>query len=810
MSKVETILLELKEKLSEFEGILNKSQELENFLSSHSIELSDLSNLIEQKNKLYEKLTELINKVKESKFSRNIDLRTLRNLIKFLKDQTEFLLSLFNNEEKTEGLNSEDLNVRIRIYRSELENLSKYFHDIFDMDNLKSKGGKITLRKLISHLHMYGPKGNSQTENINKALEEIETGLQERGFNLTAKQKHYLKIRLSGFISSKSKLDIPNLCDAVSEYEKSTENGFLNNISIDIKQVLSLHTSELRRNLMKSKEAEPETIFEDGEYKLVKLVSRTHLNEESVNSDHCIGTSNHHIEDIIRGRTEIYSFRKIDNSFLLTVEYDIKSKTIVLIRGRNNAIPRGDEYYFESFLDFLKNLIDKVEIVNIRNLDGIQLKSGEALTHKGRENILDVDESDSIITGSIEISDSNYGKVKKCLSYPRIDCDLTDLSYKKKDKIEEIKGNVIDESKEEVSYKRLKYVGGFLNAWSATSLSLPVLQSVGVDLNAQSATSLSLPVLKSVGDSLRAGATSLSLPVLRRVGGGLYAPSATSLSLPVLKSVGVDLNAQSATSLSLPVLKSVGDSLRAESATSMSLLVLQSVGGDLKAQSATSMPLPVLKSVGGDLIVHSAISLSLPVLRSVDRNLEAWNATSMSLPVLQSVGGDLRAESATSLSLPVLRRAGRNLEAWNATSMSLPFLQSVGKNLRAGNATSLSFPVLRRVGGSLIADSTTSLSLPVLQSVGNSQEDHLSAVNATSLSFPALQRVSSYLYTGWATSLYFPVLQSVGGFLYAQSAEELNLPSFFTAKGIVVSRENQDAVEKEIDPSLHKYLKVGR
>ncbi len=43
MTEVESILYELKEKLKEFEEILNKSQKLENSFLSNSINLSNLS-----------------------------------------------------------------------------------------------------------------------------------------------------------------------------------------------------------------------------------------------------------------------------------------------------------------------------------------------------------------------------------------------------------------------------------------------------------------------------------------------------------------------------------------------------------------------------------------------------------------------------------------------------------------------------------------------------------------------------------------------------------------------------------------------
>ena len=350
----------------------------------------------------------------------------------------------------------------------------------------------------------------------------------------------------------------------------------------------------------------------------------------------------------------------------------------------------------------------------------------------------------------------------------KLKLDLTDCPQNIKDKITEVKGTLIDNSKN-VSYSNLQSVGGDLGAGNAKSLSLNNLQSVGGDLGAGNAKSLSLNALQSVGRYLHAGnAESLSLNNLQSVGGDLGAGNAKSLSLNALQSVGGDLGAGNAKSLSLNNLQSVGGDLGAGNAKSLSLNALQSVGRYLHAGNAESLSLNNLQSVGGDLGAGNAKSLSLNALQSVGGDLGAGNAKSLSLNNLQSVGGDLGAGNAKSLSLNALQSVGRYLHAGNAESLSLNNLQSVGGYLDAVNAKSLSLNNLQSVGVDLYARNAESLSLNNLQSVGG----NLGAGNAKSLSLNNLQSVGVDLYARNAESLSLNALQSVGGaFIYKKDNE---------------------------------------
>ena len=305
----------------------------------------------------------------------------------------------------------------------------------------------------------------------------------------------------------------------------------------------------------------------------------------------------------------------------------------------------------------------------------------------------------------IKIDDSfSEKRILNLCKIQKLKLDLTNCPQNIKDKIIEVKGTLIDNSKN-VSYSNLQSVGGYLDAENAKSLSLNALQSVGGDLYAGNAESLSLNALQSVGGNLGAGnATSLSLNALQSVGGDLDAENAKSLSLNALQSVGGYLYTGNDESLSLNNLQSVGGDLHARNATSLSLNALQSVGGNLYAVNAKSLSLNNLQSVGGDLGAGDATSLSLNALQSVGGDLGAGDATSLSLNALQSVGGGLYARNATSLSLNALQSVGGGLYARNATSLSLNALQSVGGDLHAGNATSLSLNALQSVGRSFMYD----------------------------------------------------------------------------------------------------------
>ena len=178
------------------------------------------------------------------------------------------------------------------------------------------------------------------------------------------------------------------------------------------------------------------------------------------------------------------------------------------------------------------------------------------------------------------------------------------FSIDKEDWLVIVEGNLKYREQENPNIPPLiKIIRGYLDAYSAESIDLPLLERVGWYLFASSAKSINLPQLREVGYLNASSAQSIDLPQLRGVGGSLHASSAKSINLPRLENVGGDFYASSAQSINLLQLREVGN-LDASSAKSIDLPRLEKVGGEFNASSAKSIDLPQIQEIGEDLYIN--------------------------------------------------------------------------------------------------------------------------------------------------------------------------------------------------------------
>ena len=664
---IDYTLCELKDKFREFKKILDKFQELDANLLNQ-VDNSHLHGFIEKKNELCGNLTYLIEKSIANNVFEEIDGERQRELINFLNERIGYLVSLYDKDDEAKKVDlKKDLDSRFQIYLDGFFELKKYYDEFFKMSSLngnkeKTKLGgffslfrprKITpdnknkdlditaadVSSIAAKVSSIATDVNRIAADVNRIAADVEQGLVKRDFNkLDAEQRHLLRVKISEVINSKfspTGINVSTLCDAIAEYETNPEvkEGFLDTPTIDIKSVLKFYENKTNEDILKPRrdiitptyDAHPEILFEDNGYKLVKLVSEPHLEQQS--------------KKLIKH--EKYLFGRSDNTIVLTIEYDVMNGKIQhqQIGQVEDALLKGDKKYFKAFISFLKNLINKKNINDIeKDFVDIKLGDNEFLTQRGIVNVSELDERDFMIKGKLAVNDRNYEVAFKFLSYSGIIFDFTELNDDRKCIIEEIKGSIFDDS-EEISYKRLKSVGGNLDAHSATSLKLGILQKVGGNLDAHSATSLYLPSLEEVSGNLDAhSVTFLELEGLEEVGGNLDAHSATFSNLRILQKVGGNLDVGSATSLKLEKLETVGSNLDAHSATThLSLPSLEEIGGNLDACSAIFLNLRVLKKIGGNLDARGATTLDLERLETVIGDLYALNAILLGLKNFQNV-----------------------------------------------------------------------------------------------------------------------------------------------------------------------------
>jgi hypothetical protein len=565
------------------------------------------------------------------------------------------------------------------------DSMGGYNVDYFEMD-LKTKDTPYKTQEALRDkfkqqiiletnkaLKMVGDRINlaeTSYQNITQKLQNTELSLNEI-------QQLVLKLKITRYFQNNKILDENTLIDAIVE-----SPNFLNSPKGSLHRLFEIHEQKTLVKIAESRKKRAEikggevfnpyeALFEtsSGNYFMARLLNMPHLEEESNYMEHCVGTSDSYINKIKKGEFEILSFRNtpkiVDNKLevdrpILTIEYDLKNKTIEQIKGHSDELLNGHEKYFWDFVESLKKLKgtkndkgENREFVRINDLDNVELKKDTILTENGEVGFKDYNPANNemVLKANIEVdNNSTWEDIEKISQIPNIEINLSEIKDEYKEKLTSFVGSIIDYSTNYL-YHNLNSIGGYLDLESLnTAENLKFPDSVGGDLYLQmltTAENLKLP--DSVGGGLYLGSltTAENLKLPDSVGGDLYLQmltTAENLKLP--DSVGGNLNLQSLTTaenLKLP--DSVGGNLNLGSLTTAENLKLpDSVGGYLSLRSLTTAEnLKLPDSVRGDLYLGSlttAENLKLP--DSVGGNLNLGSLTTAeNLKLPDSVGGSI-------------------------------------------------------------------------------------------------------------------------------------------------------------------------
>jgi hypothetical protein len=169
----------------------------------------------------------------------------------------------------------------------------------------------------------------------------------------------------------------------------------------DIEQVYK----EANRALVKRAQMTPEIKIEtddeelvaklSGGYYVVNLLNARALDYESSIMQHCVGLGSYDAP-LLSGRTAILSLRDPHNKPHVTIEIDVKANSIVQIRGKQNAKPRGD--YQRMVREFIAT----------RDYDAIWRPADVGLIADSLGKLHDIERLPPglSITGSLSVSDS--------------------------------------------------------------------------------------------------------------------------------------------------------------------------------------------------------------------------------------------------------------------------------------------------------------------------------------------------------------------------------------------------------------------
>lgn len=218
-------------------------------------------------------------------------------------------------------------------------------------------------------------------------------------------------------------INIPTCVDALVESPR-----FLNSDKGSMEKLFKLHEmrtlqkrAEIRKRRAEMGDTEAFNPYENlltttsGNYYIARLLNMPHLEEESEYMKHCVGTSDSYINKIKRGEVEILSFRstpRVDpktqkftgDTSIITIEYNLKTKTIEQMRKFDDAYLTKDEPYFTDMVDALKQLrTTRTDTGELRNfskispneLENISVRDEYILTEHGEIHFHDFDPESS-------------------------------------------------------------------------------------------------------------------------------------------------------------------------------------------------------------------------------------------------------------------------------------------------------------------------------------------------------------------------------------------------------------------------------
>ena len=438
-----------------------------------------------------------------------------------------------------------------------------------------------------------------------------------------------LRKKLGAYIgkTNPEHIDIPILRDAIAEKITTSppargrwfqKAGLLHTLEEHARES-TRRAAELRQSLAERTDWTPvsaETSSADGRYYLAQLVTEGHLKQESAFLEHCLGAGSldYYLPRIRRGEIEIFSVRDArTHEPVVTIEYDVKSKSIKQVKGRNNQrLAPASPYVKQTveLLAFLKNHSvhhDKVdphtgaplrrELRAIADLEQLVRKNSLLLVTGKIVGIATIRTTplmaSDVLTGSFSIEDKTPTEIIAQVGALPVNVDAR------------------NSTPEQIS--RLQTVGGDLNLYGTSITSLPDNLTVGGYLNLANADITHLADNLSVGGDLHLrGADITMLPENLRVGGDLDLRGTKITSLPDDLSIGGSLNLGNTPITKLPKNLLVPGELDLRGTKITELPDNLTVGGNLNLSGTPITQLHDNLTVGGELYLFDTAIHELP------------------------------------------------------------------------------------------------------------------------------------------------------------------------------------------------------
>lgn len=387
---------------------------------------------------------------------------------------------------------------------------------------------------------------------------------------------------------------------------------------------------------------EPELLQEDGEYKLVELVTMWQLEEESKITKHCVGNSKFYYDKIQKWEIHIFSLRAWDKH--TTIEYNLKQNRFVQIQGnfqRLLTLSELDILLSTMLATKLKQVaFDYKKIKELSNKENFICWYDNSSANLSQRTYSWVQSLDDyiIIWWVVKCTPQMTIKEVDTLCELPIDIDATLLSEEVKNSITRVAKNLIDTSRSsleynsllsvgwdficdrtvEISARKIEFVDGGIDYDCAKIVSIPKLRKVVWPLNCTSAKEIHADDLESVGEMMECGnAKKMKFNKLIHIGGYCYCRNATSIEMEALKSIWGALNCANVSDIKLNSLQLIKGALYSEKAKNVEFNALHSIGSNFYCETAENVICNALRSIWGVLNLPEATHVEFKSLDTV-------------------------------------------------------------------------------------------------------------------------------------------------------------------------------------------------
>lgn len=180
------------------------------------------------------------------------------------------------------------------------------------------------------------------------------------GFHFQKKQYAILKWKLAQYLQSNEDINIDDVYEAMV-----LSPSFLEENEDRITTAINIFKKSKKDELIQRKQQEilsvlisPEIIIEkiSGEYSLIRLMNRSHLDQETEMLNHCIGKSDFYISRMMHGEYEVFSLRTLAGIPVTTLVYNLKNNKIEQIRKYGDKLLDGNEEFYPALIEALADI----------------------------------------------------------------------------------------------------------------------------------------------------------------------------------------------------------------------------------------------------------------------------------------------------------------------------------------------------------------------------------------------------------------------------------------------------------------------